>query len=245
VSTLHWCDLGRVDYDAARALQNRLAAERAAGIRGDLLLLLEHPPVVTIGRNADLAGPIPPRLPVIRTDRGGNVTYHGPGQLVAYPVIALRSRVRGVRDFVARLESALRDVAAHYGVATHVRCGAPGVWTGEGDAAQKLASIGLAVRRGVTLHGAALNVAREAERGFEGFDPCGLPGVQVTSLAGQGAPGLTPTDVAPVLAQAIATRFGLELRSCDVAALTHPDSLLPTAATSARTLDDHGHQPAS
>jgi lipoyl(octanoyl) transferase len=242
VSTLLWCHLGRVGYEAARALQNRLAAERSAAARGDLLLLLEHPPVLTIGRNAVL-GATPPALPLIRTDRGGNVTYHGPGQLVAYPVVKLGARVRGVRDFVARLEGALCDVARAHGVAAHVRCGAPGVWTGTDGDARKLASIGLAVRRGVTLHGAALNVTHEAEQGFAGFDPCGMPGVRMTSLAGAGAgEALSPADVAPDLAHALARRLGLDPERCDAGALAF-DSPSTTAVTPARISDHHGHQP--
>lgn len=245
MSTLRWFDLGRVGYDAARALQSRLASDRAAGARDDLLLLLEHPPVLTIGRNA--IAPATGALPVVRTDRGGNVTYHGPGQLVGYPVVALRAAGRGVRAFVAQLEAALCDTAAAFGVAAHVRPGLPGVWTA---ADRKLASIGLAVRRGVTLHGCALNVDARAEGGFAGVDPCGLAGVRATSLVGAGArTDLACADVAPVLASMLARRMGLapERGTQDELALGIPSLTSTTtgAATPAPLSECHGHQPAS
>lgn len=244
MSTLRWCLLGRVGYDAARALQGRLANDRAAGTCGDVLLLLEHPPVLTIGRHAA----VPPGilLPVVRTDRGGKLTYHGPGQLVGYPVVALRAAGRGVRAFVAHLEEALCDAAATFGVAAHARPGLPGIWTATD---RKLASIGLAVRRGVTLHGCALNVASSAEDGFADLEPCGLPGVRATSLVGAGARAdLGIDDVAPVLATALARRLGLAPERCLREDLVRGASLstISTAAASPAPLPDcHGHQPAS
>jgi lipoyl(octanoyl) transferase len=224
-------------------LQSRLAAERAAGACGELLLLLEHPPVLTVGRNAD--APSGTRLPVVRTDRGGKLTYHGPGQLVGYPVVALRAAGRGVRAFVAALEDALCDTAAAFDVAAHVRAGLPGVWTADD---RKLASIGLAVRRGVTLHGCALNVTTTAESGFAGFDPCGLPGVRATSLVGAGAPAdLGVDDVAPVLAAALAARLGLGPERCGRDEIAAALNLFTTStvAAAATLPDQHGHQSAS
>jgi len=250
VPTLRWCFLGRVAYDAARALQNRLAAQRAAEQCGDLLLLLEHPAVLTVGRHATL--PAAGAVPVLRTDRGGKLTYHGPGQLVGYPVIGLGAAGRGVRDFVARLEAALCDTAAVLGVAAHVRPGLPGVWTGAPGRERKLASIGLAVRRGVTLHGCALNLDRRAEDGFAGLDPCGLPGVQVTSLIAAGArDDVTVAGVAPLLAGALAVQLGLQAERCRAESLSI-DTLSDTSSSSssavppspAEVLSDHGHQPA-
>jgi lipoyl(octanoyl) transferase len=210
---LRWSYLGRVDYDAARALQNRLAVARAVGACDDVLLLLEHPPVLTVGRHAP--APAPARWPLVRTDRGGSITYHGPGQLVGYPVVALRAAGRGVRTFVAALEGAMCDVACAVGVAAHPRAGLPGVWTGSPLGERKLGAIGLAVRRGVTLHGCALNVDERAERGFDGVRPCGLAGVRATSLAGEGATGApTPASVAPLFAQHLARRLGLVPHAC-------------------------------
>jgi lipoate-protein ligase B len=235
---LRWCHLGRVGYDAARALQSRLASARATGTTGDLLLLLEHPAVLTVGRHAEMPPAAP--LPVLRTDRGGKLTYHGPGQLVGYPVVALRAAGRGVRGFVTALETALCDTAAVFGVAAHVRPGLPGIWTASG---RKLASIGLAVRRGVTLHGCALNVERRAAEGFGDLEPCGLSGVRTTSLVDEGArPDLTPADVASVLASTLARRLALAPERCMPADLEPSPSF--AAATPAPDSDCHGHQPA-
>lgn len=243
--TLRWYDLGRVEYDAARALQSRLAAERAAGVRDDLLLLLEHPPVLTVGRNAPL--PASGGVPVVRTDRGGKLTYHGPGQLVGYPVVALRAAGRGVRDFVARLERALCATAARFAVDATTVPGLPGVWTTSGGERRKLASIGLAVRRGVTLHGCALNVDRRAEDGFAGLEPCGLPGVRMTSLVGAGARAdLTVAEVALELARTLADTLGSDAehgRDDDLEPKLSPAT--DVAALAAPSHEGHGHQPSS
>jgi len=210
VSRLGWCFLGRVAYDDARRLQEDLAAERVAGTIGDRLLLLEHPPVVTLGRHAPDPfaavargdAPLPP-VPV-RVGRGGGATYHGPGQLVAYPVVALRSGGRGVRRFVAALEESLCEVARLSGVAAVRRAGLPGAWA-PGESPRKLGSVGIGVRRGVTLHGAALNLARSSVDGFRGFDPCGLAGVVATSVEaelealGPGAGALPGLETAAAL----------------------------------------------
>lgn len=184
VGDLRWTFLGRVEYAKARRLQNHLATLRARGGIEDLLLLLEHPPVVTVGRNAPSPPPSIVRdRPVVRTDRGGDVTYHGPGQLVGYPVCRLPARGRGVRSFVSAVEHAICDVALSLGIAAMPRPNLPGVWSASEQPSRKLASIGLGVRRAITLHGFAVNVDSRAERGFDGMAPCGLAGVRVTSLA--------------------------------------------------------------
>lgn len=181
---LRWCFLGRQDYAAARRMQTRLAELRARGGIDDLLLLLEHPAVVTVGRNApEPTAETSQGRPVVRTDRGGDVTYHGPGQLVGYPVCRLPARGRGVRNFVSAVEHALCDVALSLGIAATPRPGLPGVWADVDGTPRKLASIGLGVRRAITLHGFALNVDERAEDGFRGMAPCGLQGVRVTSLS--------------------------------------------------------------
>jgi lipoyl(octanoyl) transferase len=230
VSHLGWCHLGRVDYETARELQDQMARERAEGSRGDLLLTLEHGPVVTLGRRA------PPErerelgahpAPLVRTERGGDVTYHGPGQLVVYPVVRLAAQGRAVRGFVAALEAALVDVAASFGVFAGTRPNAPGVWVASGA---KLASIGLAIRRGVTLHGAALNLDRRAERGFVGFDPCGLRGVRVTSLESETK--LPPPScewAAGELAAALARQLGRALETIECVALEFPEAVAASA----------------
>jgi lipoyl(octanoyl) transferase len=208
VGELRWCFLGRVDYDAARDMQNAWAAARASDSIGDHLLLLEHPAVLTVGRNAPM--PVLARgdgRRVVRTDRGGDVTYHGPGQLVGYPVVRLPARGRGVRRFVRAMEQALCDVALAAGVAAVPRRGLPGVWAGSSGTAGKLGSIGLGVRRGVTLHGFSLNVDRRAEQGFRGIAPCGLEGVETTSLESMGAMGVPDLErIASIVARAMAVR---------------------------------------
>jgi len=260
VPTLRWCHLGRVEYDAARALQDRLATLRARGGCGDLLLLLEHPPVVTVGRNG-IAPSV--AVPVVRTDRGGNATYHGPGQIVGYPVVALRSSGRGVRAFVAGLEAALCATAAACGVTAHVRPGLPGVWVGGPGVERKLASIGLAVRRGVTSHGCALNVDARAERGFRDFEPCGLPGIRATSLAAESSTTTPEVErVGELLAQHLGHALGLRAERItpqDLPAIVSSPSAVPTmpadgivasspsavALVAAEVTVEDGHQPAS
>ena len=184
----HW--LGRVPYDEAHALQRRLAAERADGRIGDRLLLLEHPAVLTLGRNSDpahiLAGAdeLAARgIPVVRVERGGEVTYHGPGQLVAYPIVALHDRGLLVRPFVRALETALVATCAAHGVKAARRDGHPGCWCDpEGPRRRKIGALGLRVERGVTYHGIALNVTVDLAD-FDLIDACGMPGVVSTSIA--------------------------------------------------------------
>ena len=175
--------LGTLDYAAATALQEQLVERRLAG-GDDRLLLLEHPAVYTLGRGADprFLGPAAEGpIPIVRTSRGGQVTYHGPGQLVGYPIVDLRAHRCDVRWYVRQLEAVLIETLAQTGIAGERREGAPGVWVG----AAKIASIGVAIRRWVTWHGVALNVGADLSA-FEGITPCGLDGVRMTSLAREG-----------------------------------------------------------
>jgi lipoyl(octanoyl) transferase len=184
--------LGRVAYRDAHALQKQLVDDRAAGRIGDQLLLLEHPAVLTLGRQSDPAHILatPEQLAargieVIRVERGGEVTYHGPGQLVAYPIVALARRGMLVRPFVRALEAALIETCSAHGVRAERRDGHPGCWCGvEGPAARKIGALGLRVERGVTYHGIALNVTVDLAD-FELIDPCGMPGVRSTSIAAE------------------------------------------------------------
>jgi lipoyl(octanoyl) transferase len=212
---LQWVWLGTVPYRDAWALQRALAAARAAGGIGDCLLLLEHPPVYTAGRNTEpghLCGP-PDRLSalgadVIEVDRGGSVTFHGPGQMVGYPILKLDEVLpipgtpqRGdVIRYVRALEDALQATAARFGV----RCGArppyTGVWAGD----RKLAAIGVKLAAGgITTHGVALNVSTDLSW-FDHIVPCGIPGLGVGSLAGEGAPAPLVEDVATAFAPELA-----------------------------------------
>jgi lipoyl(octanoyl) transferase len=181
--------LGRIDYRAAHDLQRGLVARRAADQIGDQLLLLEHPPVLTLGRSSDprhiraSADALAARsISVERIERGGEVTYHGPGQLVAYPIIRLHERGLLIRPFVRALESALIETCAALGVRAARREGHPGCWCDpESDAPRKIGALGLRVERGVTYHGIALNVTVDLGD-FELIDPCGMPGTPSTSI---------------------------------------------------------------
>ena len=212
--------LGRVDYREALALQKRLVADRAEHRIGDRLLLLEHPAVLTLGRTsdprhvrADPAVLADRGIEVVRIERGGEVTYHGPGQLVAYPVIALAARGLMVRPLVRALEAALVATCSAHGVAAARRDGQPGCWCDpDGSDPRKIGALGLRIERGVSYHGIALNVTVDLAD-FDLIDPCGMPGVTSTSIAREcGEPDARPTTTSVEHAAAIfATAFAAEL----------------------------------
>jgi lipoyl(octanoyl) transferase len=182
--------LGRIGYRDAWALQHELVERRIAGEIPDQLLLLEHPAVLTLGRQADeshvrasLADLAARGIELIRVERGGEVTYHGPGQLVAYPILALSRRGLLVRPLVRALEAAMADTCAAFGVVAGRREGHPGSWCdGDGAIPRKIGALGLRVERGVSYHGIALNVDPDLAD-FELIDACGMPGVVSTSIA--------------------------------------------------------------
>lgn len=182
--------LGRLDYRESWDLQHELVAKRRAAEIPDQLLLLEHPAVLTLGRQSDPAHVLgtPDELAargieVIRVERGGEVTYHGPGQLVAYPIIRLADRGIMLRPFVRLLEQSMIDTAAGYGVDAGRRDGYPGVWCDpDSDSPRKLGALGLRVEGGVSYHGIALNVTTDLTD-FKLIDPCGLDDAEVTSIA--------------------------------------------------------------
>jgi lipoyl(octanoyl) transferase len=219
----HW--LGRVPYREAWDVQKALAAARAEGRIGDRLLLLEHPPVLTLGRQADDAHVLAPEpmleargIEVIRVERGGEVTYHGPGQLVAYPVIRLADRGLYLREYVRALEAAMADTCAESGVAAGRREGHPGCWVdADGALVRKIGALGVRVERGVAYHGIALNVTTDLAD-FALIDPCGMPGLRSTSIAAElGRRAERPSTAsveaaARVFAQALAGRLGTALR---------------------------------
>jgi lipoyl(octanoyl) transferase len=166
---------GRVDFDEAWALQRGLAAQ--AGPERGFLLLLEHPPVITVGRNGDLANVVDAGdVPVKRIDRGGDVTVHGPGQLVGYPIVDVRRL--GVRRFVRAVEESLLALLAELGVEARRKADCVGVWAAGG----KIASIGVRVSRGISTHGFALNVGPDLSL-FDRIHPCGVPGCAMTSVS--------------------------------------------------------------
>jgi lipoyl(octanoyl) transferase len=150
----------------------------------DEIWFLEHPPVFTLGLNASRAHLLAPgEIPVVQVDRGGQVTYHGPGQLVVYPLIDLKRAGLGVRDFVTALERSVIALAAAYAIRAECRRAAPGVYV----AGRKLASVGVRVRRTGSYHGLALNVALDLEP-FRRINPCGYEGLRMTQLADLGGP---------------------------------------------------------
>jgi lipoyl(octanoyl) transferase len=182
--------LGRMRYRDAWDVQRARHTARDAGAIADTLLLVEHEPVLTLGRHARdehvIAGPTELAgrgIEVIRVERGGEVTYHGPGQLVAYPIVRLRERPVLLRPFVRALELTMSDVAARYGVEAAPRPGYPGVWVDQdGPLPRKLGALGLRVERGISYHGIALNITTRLAD-FELIDPCGMAGLDVTSIA--------------------------------------------------------------
>lgn len=169
--------LGLVEYGAAWDLQRALAKDVTPD-RG-FLLLLEHPPVFTLGRNGKPSNVLDAGdIPVVRVDRGGDVTYHGPGQLVGYPILDVR-RI-GPRRFVEGLEASLVDVLKATGVDARRKRACVGVWTAKG----KIASIGVRISRGVSTHGFALNVSNDLAP-FARINPCGVPGCALTSVSAE------------------------------------------------------------
>ncbi len=181
--------LGRIGYREAWDLQKRLAGERARDEIGDTLLLLEHPAVLTLGRQAHEDHVLAPSsileargIELIRVERGGEVTYHGPGQLVAYAIVKLADRGLHVRPYVGALEGALVDTCAAFGVTAGAREGHPGCWVGaDGPDPRKIGALGIRIERGVSYHGIALNVSVDL-RDFDLIDPCGMPGLISTSV---------------------------------------------------------------
>lgn len=169
--------LGRRDYEPLwRDMQE--FTERRNDETPDELWFTEHPAVFTLGLNADRAHLLAPGdIPVVQVDRGGQVTYHGPGQLMIYPLVDLRRAGLGVRTLVCALEQAIVDLAAEFGIQATGRRDAPGVYT----AAGKIASVGLRIRRGASFHGMALNVDVDLEP-FSRINPCGFSDLKVTSL---------------------------------------------------------------
>jgi lipoate-protein ligase B len=187
---LYVIDLGRRGYAEVHRLQRDLADRRIAGeITDDLLLLVQHDPVVTLGRGTrESSLPFPPGalaargLEVAEVERGGDVTYHGPGQLVGYPILDLHNHRQDLHWYLRLLEAGLISALQSLGISAERKTGLTGVWTG----GRKIASIGIHVRQWVTTHGFALNV-QEEDSGFDLIVPCGIPGVEMTSVEREGA----------------------------------------------------------
>ena len=224
--------LGRIGYREAWQLQKDLVDQRAAGEIDDLLLLLEHDPVLTLGRQADerhvLASPreLARRgIEVIRVERGGEVTYHGPGQLVGYPILRLGDRGLLVRPLVTALEAAMIETCSGLGVEAIRRDGHPGCWIDGGPIRpyRKIGALGLRIERGVSYHGIALNVDVEL-RDFDLIDPCGEPGLISTSIAEELGRSAEPPSTSEV------ERAGRRFAAALGAALGAPLAWLESAA---------------
>jgi lipoyl(octanoyl) transferase len=233
--------LGELDYGTAWRLQQLLVERRVRNECGDLLLLCQHPDVITVGRRQRAqANILDPRFPIFEVERGGDATYHGPGQLVGYPILWLRPGGQGdpwgerdLHAYLRTLEEALIALCAAWGVAASRREGLTGVWTA--DQSRKLASLGIAIRRWVSFHGFALNVTTELSH-FAALNPCGLPSQVMTSLAAEGAArdGRAPA-VTELLAEAVrifSTHLRRDFTLC-TAADCGVDELLATATTPA------------
>ncbi len=235
--------LGRIGYREAWTLQKALLEQRAVGQIEDQLLLLEHDAVLTLGRQANeghvLASARDLRrrgIEVIRVERGGEVTYHGPGQLVAYPIIRLGDRGILVRPLVAALEAAMIATSAELGVQTFRRDGHPGCWVGgeldRGRPHRKIGALGLRIERGVSYHGIALNINVDL-RDFDLIDPCGMPGLVSSSIAEELGRTAEPPSTAAVerasahFAAAFAAEIGATLTSATLEAA--PESTLVPA----------------
>lgn len=194
--------LGRREYLPVLHAMQQFTAQRGVG-SSDEIWLVEHLPVYTQGLNGKPEHLLTPgAIPVVQTDRGGQVTYHGPGQLVAYVLVDLRRKGWGVRELVSRLEQAVIDLLHGYGIPAVARRDAPGVYVG----GAKIAALGLRVKRGCSYHGVSFNVAMDLEP-FSRINPCGYAGLPVTQLRALGGP-TDPTEVAEDLLKHLCARLG-------------------------------------
>jgi lipoyl(octanoyl) transferase len=206
-------DLGLRPYAEVLAYQHELVRGRQRGELGDRLLLVEHPDVITLGRRRDADKNVlsPGSIPVVEIERGGDATYHGPGQLVAYPILQLEGGERDLHAYLRALEEAIIATCADLGLAAERNPGWTGVWVGPRPGLQperrKLASIGIAVRRWVTFHGLALNVSTELSR-FSALNPCGLEANVMTSLARELDRAIGLDEVRPLLGRRLAQTLG-------------------------------------
>ncbi len=199
--------LGTMEYRAALELQDALVEARQQERIGDLLLLLEHPHVYTLGRGASERFIVaPPRdTPIYRVSRGGQVTYHGPGQLVGYPILKLEGAARDVHGYLRALEQVVIDALARCEITAGRRDGLTGVWVDM----RKIASLGVGIRRWTTLHGFAVNVATGLGR-FDAIVPCGIEGCVMTSVAAEGRPEISVNAFAELVLERFAALFGYD-----------------------------------
>jgi lipoate-protein ligase B len=209
----HAYRLGLVPYEDALRLQNRLAQARAAGEVEDILLILQHPPVITMGKSGKVQNVLAPqttlqekRIKVIFTDRGGDVTYHGPGQLVAYPILSLRLYGLSVPDYVWNLEEVVIRLLAQFGISAGRLEKLRGVWVGN----EKICALGVHLSRWISKHGLALNVNTDLAP-FNLIHPCGITDRRVTSMARILGRSLPMEEIESLMIQTFAKVFGLTI----------------------------------
>lgn len=205
----------QLDYEAAWDLQHQLVEERRADRRPDTLVLVEHPPTYTIGRSGrdghwggDEHVLRQTGYPVYRVERGGSITYHGPGQIVGYPILQLKQFCSGPKEYIRLLEQVLIRTLAHYGLAAFRLNKLPGVWV-NGNPPEKIAAMGVRIQRGITMHGFALNVAVDVSP-FGRIVPCGIPACRVTSMAACLGGSVDVSSVRQQIAAVFGEVFGLE-----------------------------------
>jgi lipoyl(octanoyl) transferase len=232
--TWHLVDLGLVPYKEAWDLQSRLVAARASGsLPNDVVLVLEHPAVFTLGKRGGRENLLVPEetlaghgIPIVQVERGGNITYHAPGQLVLYPIIHLERAGIKVVELVDRLEDVMIRTCAEWGIPAGRNPLNRGVWVG----LKKIGAIGIAVRRGVSFHGMALNVAIDLAP-FCWIQPCGLQGVGVTSMRAEAGQDIGTTEVRRLLAQHMQAVFGARLVPADLNHVLPPGDVTLSRAT--------------
>jgi len=207
-TTIEWrVHDGLIQYPDAVAFMEQRTAGIADGRADEMVWLVEHPPIYTAGTSAIDSDLLDARFPVFRTGRGGQYTYHGPGQRLGYVMLNLKHRRADVRGFVRDLEEWLIQTLAHFGVNGERREGRVGIWVARGDGHEdKIGAIGVRIRRWVTFHGVALNVNPDLEH-FSGIVPCGVRGHGVTSLAALGIPA-SMADVNTAMKRAFTSVFG-------------------------------------
>jgi lipoate-protein ligase B len=213
-------DLGLIDYQDAWTFQQQIVAARLENkIEPDILLFLEHPPVFTLGRRGGLENLLVSEafledkgVPVVQIERGGFITYHGPGQAVVYPLMDLHARRIGVKDFVAAMEEAMIQAAHNWGIMAERNSLNSGVWVGP----SKMGSIGIALRRGISFHGLALNVNLDLAP-FSWVQPCGLEGVAMTSMQKELGRELPMGEVVIVLKAQLGKALGFSIENCSLA----------------------------
>ena len=216
-------ELGRLDYQEAWSLQQKLVSARIdKKIDRDMILFLEHPSVFTLGRRGGMDNLLVSEaflkdsgIPVVQVERGGVITYHGPGQIVVYPIINLHARRLGVKEFVSAMEEAMLQTAGNWNIPAGRNPINSGIWVGR----HKMGSIGIALRKGVSYHGLALNVNLDLTP-FSWIQPCGLQGVSMTSMKKELNRELPLKEIRDSLKNQLETALGISYETCNLSDLS-------------------------